>query len=325
VLEVVKRDCGKRYAMKVMHKEMMRRCLGSSWRKKIWLEKDLMASLSHPLLVNLHYSFQNQEFLVLVMDLVPAGDLSEFVLTKKRLTPDQVRFVVMETVCVIAYMHQASVLYRDHKPENLLIDEQGHIRLIDMGLAARVTKKSPKRRSRVGTDCYMAPEVRWAKDRREQYGFSCDWYTVGVLTYEFSAGTVPFSHPEYDCPVYRHHEFADSQCEALVKALLDQDHKTRLGCGARGVSELLDHPYWRGIEWELVPLKKFDSPCKGLKGPRKQKREGEKKAEQIAADINEAGAEGGGEEHAVGNWDFVSPNAVIEEYMENIYLCVSSI
>jgi hypothetical protein len=59
---------------------------------------------------------------------------------------------------------------------------------------------------------------------------------------------------------------------------LDQDHKTRLGCGARGVSELLDHPYWRGIEWELVPLKKFDSPCKGLKGPRKQKREGEKKA-----------------------------------------------
>ena len=60
VLEVVKRDCGKHYAMKVMHKEMMRRCLGSSWRKKIWLEKDLMACLSHPFLVNLSYAFQNQ-------------------------------------------------------------------------------------------------------------------------------------------------------------------------------------------------------------------------------------------------------------------------
>ena len=60
VLEVVKRDSGKHYAMKVMHKEMMRRCLGSSWRKKIWLEKDLMACLSHPFLVNLLYAFQNQ-------------------------------------------------------------------------------------------------------------------------------------------------------------------------------------------------------------------------------------------------------------------------
>merc|ERR1712091_200978 len=74
-----------------MHKEMMRRCLGSSWRKKIHLEKDLMACLNHPFLVNLSYAFQNTEFLVLVMDLVPAGDLSEFVLTKKRLTPEQTK------------------------------------------------------------------------------------------------------------------------------------------------------------------------------------------------------------------------------------------
>ena len=196
VLEVVKRDCGKHYAMKVMHKEMMRRCLGSSWRKKIHLEKDLMASLNHPFLVNLSYAFQNTEFLVLVMDLVPAGDLSEFVLTEKRLTYEQVRFVVMEVVCVIGYCHMQNVLYRDLKPENLLIDEAGHVRMIDMGLAARISKKQPKRRSRVGTDCYMAPEVRWAKDRREPYGLSCDWYTVGVLAYEFSAGTVPYAHPE---------------------------------------------------------------------------------------------------------------------------------
>ena len=192
VLEVVKRDCGKHYAMKVMHKEMMRRCLGSSWRKKIQLEKDLLASMNHPFLVNLSYAFQNTEFLVLVMDLVPAGDLSEFVLTKKRLTAEQVKFVVMEVVCVLGYCHLQNVLYRDLKPENILIDEMGHVRLIDMGLAARISKKQPRRRSRVGTDCYRAPEVRWAKDRREPYGTSCDWYTVGVLAYEFSAGTVPY-------------------------------------------------------------------------------------------------------------------------------------
>ena len=113
VLEVVKRDCGKHYAMKVMHKEMMRRCLGSSWRKKIALEKELMASLNHPFLVNLAYAFQNTEFLVLVMDLVPAGDLSDFVLTKKRLTESQVRFVLMEVVCVMYYCHTQMVRHRD--------------------------------------------------------------------------------------------------------------------------------------------------------------------------------------------------------------------
>ena len=141
------------------------------------------------------------------MDLVPAGDLSEFVLTKKRLTPDQVRFILMEVVCVVYYCHTQMVLYRDLKPENVLIDADGHIRLIDMGLAARITKKTPLRRSRVGTDCYMAPEVRWAKERRQPYGLTCDWYTVGVLTYEFSAGTVPYAHPEDQTPSYREHDF----------------------------------------------------------------------------------------------------------------------
>lgn len=325
VLEVVKRDCGKRYAMKVMHKEAMRRQLGSSWRKKIWLEKDLMATLSHPMLVNLHYSFQNQEFLVLVMDLVSAGDLSEFVLTKKRLTAEQVQFIVMETVCVLAYCHSQSVLYRDLKPENLLIDDMGHVRLIDMGLAARITKKTPKRRSRVGTDCYMAPEVRYARDRREMYGTSCDWYTVGVLTYEFSAGRVPFADPKAQPPVYRPHAFADPHCEDFVKRLLDQDHKTRLGCGARGVKELLEHPYFRGVEWELVPSKKFASPCKGLKGPQKRRKEKESAAVEVASHMSEAEREAHVEGYAVGDWDFVSKGAVNEEYLENIYQCVSSI
>ena len=308
-----------------MHKEMMRRCLGSSWRKKIHLEKDLMACLNHPFLVNLSYAFQNTEFLVLVMDLVPAGDLSEFVLTKKRLNADQVRFVMMEVVCVIGYCHMQNVLYRDLKPENLLIDETGHVRMIDMGLAARISKKSPMRRSRVGTDCYMAPEVRWAKDRRQPYGLSCDWYTVGVLAYEFSAGNVPYAHPEEEVPQYRLHDFKDPDAEGFVRALLNQDHGARLGCGPTGINEILDHPYWRGVEWDLVPLKKFESPCRNVKAPAKRKKDKENLAVQIANDISEAEREEPDQEYNVANWDFVSPTAVVEEYMENMYQCVSAI
>ena len=325
VIEVVKRDCGVRYAMKVMQKEAMKQNLGSSWRKKIASEQHIMAILHHPFLVNLKYAFQNAEFLILVMDLVSSGDLSEFVLTKRRLTPVQVHWVIMEVVEVMGYVHQQRILYRDLKPENLLIDDEGHVRLIDMGLAAKITDKTPTRTSRVGTDCYMAPEVRWAKDRRTPYGLSCDWYTIGVLTYEFSAGTVPYAHPEEENPQYRQHDFKDKDCEDMVRRLTDQDHRTRLGCGPDGINEILDHAYWRGIEWDLVPLKKFESPCRGLKAPPKNKKEKENQAVQIATDMSEAEKEETDQEYNVANWDFVSNSAVVEEYMENMYQCVSAI
>ena len=125
VIEVVKRDCGVRYAMKVMQKEAMKQALGITWRKKIAMEANLLAALQHPFMVNLKYAFQNVEFLCLVMDLVPSGDLSEFVLTPRRLTALQSRWAIMETVEVLAYMHAQKILYRDLKPENLLVDDAG--------------------------------------------------------------------------------------------------------------------------------------------------------------------------------------------------------
>jgi len=88
---------------------------------------------------------------------------------------------------------------------------------------------------------------------------------------------------------------------------------------------ILDHPYWRGIDWDLVPLKKFDSPCVNLKAPAKRKKDKENLAVQIANDISEAEREAPDQEYEVAEWDFVSPTAVVDEYMENMYQCVSSI
>ena len=361
VLEVVKRDCGKHYAMKVMHKEMMRRCLGSSWRKKIALEKELMASLNHPFLVNLAYAFQNTEFLILVMDLVIAGDLSEFVLTKKRLTSDQTRFVIMETVCVMAYCHTQNVLYRDMKPENLLIDEHGHIRMIDMGLAARISKKQPKRRSRVGTDCYMAPEVRWCRRKREPYGVSCDWYTVGVLLYEFSNGALPFTQRDQEKPTYREGQWTSPQNKSLCESLLEQDWTKRIG-SKNGAAEIKDHPFFKKVDWEMFPVGngfraidqdksekdqakgtlpeidwdivsqcKIPSPMKGVKGVPKKKKDKEVQAQRTAGHIAEAekaAADADAQvvaEYDVTTWDYVSSKAITEEYMQSMFQCVSSI
>ena len=98
----------------------------------------------------------------------------------------------------------------------------------------------------------------------------------------------------------------------FVKGLLNQDHNKRLGSGPSGINEILDHPYWHGVEWDLVPLKKFESPCLGVKAPAKRKKDKENLAVQIASDIAEAGSEEQDEEYNVANWDFVSPTAVVE-------------
>ena len=308
--------------MKVMSKDLMRRSFGGSWAE-IWLEKDLMASLNHPFMVNLAYAFQNIDFLMLVMDLVPGGDLSDYVLTKKRLTQPQIRTVIVEVICVLEYCHSQSVLHRDLKPENLLVDGLGHV-LVDMGLATRMTKSTPKRMSRVGTECYMAPEVRWAKEKANTESPATG--TLGAL-YEFSAGDLPYEKPEDPEPEYIKFRFPEDHAEDLVKGLLHQDHTKRLGSGPNGVREIQRHPYWHGIEWELVPLKKYDSPCKELKEPKqskKKRQEKENAAIEVAAEIAKADDVKDEEDKPVDKWDFVAPTAIVDEYLENMYRLVSS-
>ena len=198
-----------------------------------------------------------------------------------------------------------------------------------MGLAARVTEAAPKRRSRVGTDCYMAPEVRWARKRKQPYGVSCDWYTVGVLLYEFANGALPYTERNSESPVYRAGDFSSAEQKDLCERLLSQDHKNRPGSGPKGVLEIKDHDYFRDVDWELVPACKIASPMKGVKGIQKRKKDKETQAQRTACNIAEADkAEVDAErvqEYNVGTWDFVSPKAVTEEYMESMYQCVSAI
>ena len=137
----------------------------------------------------------------------------------------------------MGYIHGCRIMYRDLKPENLLVDEEGHVRLIDMGLAARYCDKNPTRTSRVGTDCYMAPEVRWCRRKREPYGVSCDWYTVGVLLYEFSNGALPFTQRDQEKPTYREGQWTSPQNKSLCESLLEQDWTKRIG-SKNGAAEI---------------------------------------------------------------------------------------
>ena len=355
VLEVIKRDCGKVYAMKVMKKaELIAAFEGEDWREIVLLEKQLHASMRHPLVVNLAYSFQNSAYIVLVMDACPGGDLSVFALTEDRLTPLQVRFVGQEVTCVLGYLHSLHILYRDLKPENLLLDAHGHVRLIDFGLAAAGTNAMPFSDEMCGTPCYMAPEVKNAGRKGvKKYSGAADWFTLGVLLYEMSEQRLPFGDEprfidhktEWRKPHFMNEDGKkDDQLLDLVKGLLEWKVEKRLGGGkllntAAAVAEVKAHKYWRDPEWQLVDQARLPSPLLPYVESRSHTKEAEsklKKKQRAAVEMavrmansekqdeqkERLAADTSGPEDVVG-WDFVSKHAIEQEYVEIMASSVS--
>ena len=355
VLEVVKRDSGKHYAMKVMKKATVRAAYAAEddWREAVLLEKRLQAALHHALLVNLAYAFQNSVYLLLVMDACPGGDLSDFALTSDRLTPAQVRFVGLETVAVLSFLHAQCVLYRDLKPENLLLDGTGHVRLVDFGLALMGQdgdmREMPVSDEVCGTPCYMAPEVKNILPNSKGYSSPADWYTLGVLMYELSEQNLPFGDDPYfdQSTEYRTPAFVDEsgrqdgQLLDLVQRLLLWAPHKRLGAPEQGgAATLKAHPYWRDPEWDLVEHRRLPSPLKPWLGRRvktsgqrlrKQQRAAVETAKEMArADKKDHLREAHQQHtstrrmpphnkaHDLPGWDFVSPEAITQEYMETM-------
>ena len=283
VLEVIKRDCGKRYAMKVMRKTTCIEVFGEDdWETLTLIERTLLANLQHPLLINLAYSFQNLDFLVFVTDVCYGGDLEDFgAIGAGRLTSAQVRFVGIEVVCVLCYLQRQRVLFRDLKPANLLFDEGGHVRLIDFGVSKQAPEgKHPISREECGSGVYMAPEVKKNAEEKSPYSYSCDWFSFGVLLYELQEKAWPYGEsPEYAdvAAEFVQPKLLDSNGQEVphmydvLSGLLDWDPATRLGIDG-GHDALRDHPYWGAVDWELVESKRVASPLQQLVAERIAKR-----------------------------------------------------
>ena len=275
VLEVVKRDCGKRYAMKVMSKDKVMATLGEdNWEELVMVERKLLAKLQHPLLINLAYSFQNVSFLVLVMDACPGGDLAEYgVEGDGRLTATQVKFVALEATAVITYLHSMYIMFRDIKPANMLLDDSGHVRLIDFGIAEEGDREKgvePTSNVECGSGVYVAPEIRSTLSTGVPYNCMCDWFSLGVMVYELMEKSFPFGlEPAYEDleEEYIQPELIGEDGEEvpdlfdMLAGLLDWDPSTRLGG-----EELKVHPYWtqastgEPADWELVEQRRLPSP-----------------------------------------------------------------
>jgi len=216
--------------------------------------------LEHPFLVKLHYSFQTSDKLFFVMDYINGGELFYHLQKDKRFSEDRVRFYAAEIVSGLDYLHGAGVIYRDLKPENLLITREGHIVMTDFGLSKEgLHDKFDRTGTFCGTPEYLAPEVLEGKG----YTKAVDWWSFGTLLYEMLTGLPPFYSEDVQ-EMYSKIMTADLEFHAIIgpdardllSKLLDRNDELRL----QDANLIKKHPFFKPIDWEALYHKKIPPP-----------------------------------------------------------------
>uniref|UniRef100_A0A3B3TZ98 G protein-coupled receptor kinase n=1 Tax=Poecilia latipinna TaxID=48699 RepID=A0A3B3TZ98_9TELE len=259
------RATGKMYACKKLEKKRIKKRKGESMALN---EKQILEKVNSRFVVSLAYAYETKDALCLVLTIMNGGDLKFHIYNMG--TPgfdkDRVQFYAAQICCGLEHLHRESIVYRDLKPENILLDDNGHIRISDLGLAIKVPE-GELIRGRVGTVGYMAPEVI----NNEKYAMSPDWWGLGCLVYEMTAGRSPFrarkervKREEVERRVQEEEEEYNDKftedAKAICRMLLTKDPKQRLGCNADGAAGVKAHSFFKNINFKRMEAGIVDPP-----------------------------------------------------------------
>nr|XP_024650450.1 ribosomal protein S6 kinase alpha-2 [Macaca nemestrina] len=241
-------DAGQLYAMKVLKKATLK--VRDRVRSK--MERDILAEVNHPFIVKLHYAFQTEGKLYLILDFLRGGDLFTRLSKEVMFTEEDVKFYLAELALALDHLHGLGIIYRDLKPENILLDEEGHIKITDFGLSKEAIDHDKRAYSFCGTIEYMAPEVV----NRRGHTQSADWWSFGVLMFEMLTGSLPFQgkdRKETMALILKAKlgmpQFLSGEAQSLLRALFKRNPCNRLGAGIDGVEEIKRHPFFVTIDW----------------------------------------------------------------------------
>ena len=203
-------------------------------------ERAILAETDCPFVVKLHATFKTQKFIFMVMDANMGGELLTMINNERQLSQKKVKFYTACIVLAIQHLHHNKIMYRDLKPENCMIDNQGYIQLVDFGFAKKCSNKTY---TMCGTPDFMAPEII----RKQGHGVNVDWWALGCLVYELLVGYSPFSDPSnnalqiYENIVKGEFEFPagfPSAASNLVTKFLDKNPKKRFGWATGSVKDI---------------------------------------------------------------------------------------
>ncbi|KAF2879587.1 hypothetical protein ILUMI_26586 [Ignelater luminosus] len=262
------RATGKMYACKKLEKKRIKKRKGEAM---VLIEKQILQKINSRFVVNLAYAYETKDALCLVLTIMNGGDLKFHIYNmggEPGLDVARARFYAAEVVCGLDHLHQQGIVYRDCKPENILLDDAGHVRISDLGLAVDIPEGESVR-GRVGTVGYMAPEVI----DNERYTFSPDWFSFGCLLYEMIEGQAPFrarkekvKREEVDRRVKSEPEkysnkFSE-EAKSLCQQLLAKSPAQRLGgkVGRCGATLVKQHAFFQPINWRRLEAGLVEAP-----------------------------------------------------------------
>ena len=258
----IKDPSGQVYAMKMLRKENV---VKRNQVEHTKAERSVLQAATHPFIVNLEFAFQTPKKLYFVLEFCSGGELFFHLSRNGRFSDGRSKFYACELCLAIGHLHGNNTIYRDLKPENVLLDSVGHAKLTDFGLSKEGIDDNFSAKSMCGTPEYLAPEILDKKG----HGKAVDWYSLGALVYEMLTGLPPYytrdreklfdriRRGDLSYPTY----VAAPAKDLLVKMLL-RNPDQRLGGGPGGVEDIKGHAWFSGTDWAAVYSKQITPPFK---------------------------------------------------------------
>jgi len=226
----------------------------------IMSEKTILDQCKHPFIVHLACTFQDKRHLYMVLEYVIGGEFFTHLRNAGRLDTISSKFYSAQVTLIFEYLHTHDFIYRDLKPENLLLDKDGYIKITDFGFAKRVVFKTY---TLCGTPEYIAPEVLLNKG----HGKGVDWWTLGILMYEMMVGQPPFVDDD-PMGIYQQilngklnfPRFIERSAKSLIKKMLVADLTKRYGCLKGGAADIKKHKFFQGLIFDDMLSKQLAAP-----------------------------------------------------------------
>jgi len=250
------------YAMKSLKKNVL---LDEDQVESTLLEKKILQSIDHPFLVGMVFCFQTEERVYFVLPFIRGGELFQHLRQSKYFPEEKTKFYAAIIGLALEYLHNKGIIYRDIKPENILLDEDGYLKLIDFGMA-KILKDDEVTNSFCGTPEYLAPEIITG----EGHNRMADWWSYGTLIYEMLFGIPPFfcenMEKMYELITKSDLRFpkklkVSDEAKDFLDKLLTKDQKERFGING-GFEEIKKHPFFKGIDFKALEEKKIPAPFK---------------------------------------------------------------